>query len=503
MNGHNRDDRQQALALSATWADIEGLAVCVVGLGRSGIAAANALARRGASVMAYDDNDAQELRGALEQLDRRVETRCGGGFIARPGEISVLSPGIGPTSQTFTRVRASSLAILGEVELFYRLDRASNQGLGHPIVAIGGTDGKTTTASLIDHLLAGGGLKTRLAGNIGTPLCAVVDDLGDDDVVVAEVSAFQTVTCTLFRPRVAVLTNIALDHVDYFGGDFEAYAAAKIALASQLRTGDTLVYNTASERLCQLARSLAARPGITCIPYTGRSQLDVGLGSDGETLWWGLDAGRAVDVGDVADLGAAGQRPMIGAHNVDNALAAAGAALSMGVALHDVRHGLNTFELPPHRLQPAGAIGQVRFINDSKATNPHAALAGLKAVALQEDARLVWIGGGSNKDADFTELAAELALRADCVILIGETAHRIDAALPDFVRRIHCEQMHDAVSTALHQAGESGVVLLSPACASYGLFRNYEHRGDMFMDAVERLGLAVEETPGTVGAKEG
>ena len=493
MNANARDDRQERLAQSASWADIEDLEVCVVGLGRSGIAAANALARRGASVMAYDDNDAQHLRGALERLDRRVQTRCGGGFIARPNEISVLSPGIGPTSQTYARVRASSLAILGEVELFYRLDRASNHGMGHPIVAVGGTDGKTTTASLIDHLLVTAGRSTRLAGNIGTPLCAVLDSLSADDVIVAEVSAFQTVTCSLFRPRVAVLTNIALDHLDYFGGDFEAYAAAKAALASQLRTGDTLIYNDASERLCRLAEQLGTRPGLICTPYTGHRQLDYGLGSDGETLWWGLGDGRTVDLGEVDQLGSAGQRPMIGTHNVDNALAACGAALALGVNLHDIRHGLHTFELPAHRLQPAGQIGQVRFINDSKATNPHAALAGLKAVAVQEDAQLVWIGGGSNKDADFGELAAELTRRADCVILIGETAARLDAALPDFVRRIHCEEMHDAVSAALHQAGKQGVVLLSPACASYGLFRNYEHRGEVFMDAVDRLRRAVGE----------
>ncbi len=495
MDASSRDERQEQLAAAACWSDIEGLQVCVVGLGRSGIAAANALARRGASVMAYDDNDAQQLRGALEQLDRRVETRCGGGFIARPGEISVLSPGIGPTTQTFARVRASSLAILGEVELFYRLDRAANDGLGHPIVAIGGTDGKTTTASLIDHLLATSGRSTHLAGNIGTPLCAVVDDLAEDDVVVAEVSAFQTVTCSLFRPRVAVLTNIALDHVDYFGGDFEAYAAAKAALAERLRAGDHLIYNKASERLERLATTLKQRPGVVCTPYTGARQLDVGLGNDGETLWWGLGDGRAVDLCDVDQLGVDGQRPMIGAHNVDNALAATGAALALGAPLHDIRRGLHTFELPPHRLQPAGTIGEVRFINDSKATNPHAALAGLRAITVQEDERLVWIGGGSNKDADFSDLAAEVARRADSVILIGETANRLDAALPEFVRRIHCEHMHDAVPRAMHEAGQRGVVLLSPACASYGLFRNYEHRGEMFMDAVVRLAEAMVGTP--------
>ena len=497
-----RDERQMALADAAIWDDIEDVAVCVVGLGRSGIAAANALARRGASVMAYDDRDADKLRGALEKLDPRVEARCGGGFIARPGEICVVSPGIGPTSATFIRVKASALRILGEVELFYRLDRAANDGCGHPIVAIGGTDGKTTTTTLIAHLLASGGRQIRLAGNIGTPLCEVVDDLAAEDIVVAEISAFQSVTCSLFRPRIAVLTNIAVDHVDYFGGDFEAYAAAKTALTDRLLAGDTFVFNAASDRLRALANRLRERPGVVCIPFSSQKQLDVGHGSDGETMWIGLGDGRAVDLLEVGQLGALGSRPPVGAHNVENALAAAAAALSMGVTLPDIRRGLQTFELPLHRMQPAGHIDRVRFINDSKATNPHAALAGLRAIAVQEDDLLVWIGGGSNKDADFSELAAELARRADCVILIGETAPMLDAALPEYVRRIHCQGMHDAVATALHEAGSQGVVLLSPACASYGLFLNYEHRGEMFMDAVERLRSAMIETPAAGNAPD-
>lgn len=490
-----QDERQMALADEAVWSDIEDLAVCVVGLGRSGVAAANALAGRGASVMAYDDKEREQLRGALDKLDPRVEVRGGGGFIARPGEICVLSPGIGPTSSTFARVRASALRILGEVELFYRLDRAANHGQGHPIVAIGGTDGKTTTATLIAHLFAAGGRKVCLAGNIGTPLCEVLDELTDDHIVVAEVSAFQTVTCSLFRPRVAVLTNIALDHVDYFGGDFEAYAAAKTALAQQLRAGDALVYNLASDRLRALANGLSERPGVVCTPFTSQQQVDAGLGSDGETLWLGLGEGRAVDLLEVNQLGSLGSRPPVGAHNVDNALAAAAAATALGVALGDIRRGLQTFELPLHRMQPAGCIGGVRFFNDSKATNPHAALAGLRAIEVGEDDLLIWIGGGSNKDADFTELAAELARRADCVVLIGETAPQLDDALPDYVRRLHCDSMHHAVATGLHEAGQAGVVLLSPACASFGLFRNYEHRGEMFLDAVERLRSAVVESP--------
>lgn len=494
MGTAERDERQARMAGRAVWDDVTDLEVCVVGLGRSGVAAANALARRGASVFAHDDKPREALGAALQQLDPRVTVRCGEGFTARPGEIAVMSPGIGPTSPTFHRVKASALAMIGEVELFYRLDRARNHGMGHPIIAVGGTDGKTTTASLIAWLLEAAGRKVALAGNIGRPLCDVLDTLEDDAIVVAEVSAFQTITCPLFRPRVAVLTNIAEDHVDYFGGDFEAYAAAKEALAGNLSVGDTLVVNDDDPRLKALADRMEAGNRASICRYSGAGMLERGLCTDGEWMWHALGEGREIELLDIDDLGVESTRPMVGEHNVSNALAASATAMAMGVDMRGLRLGLRRFELPPHRLQPAGHIGAVRFINDSKATNPHAALAGLRAIETEAGERLVWIGGGSEKGSDFQELADVLAERADCAVLIGETAPRLQALLPSGLKTVVCEHMHDAVAAALHEAGERGLVLLSPACASFGLFRSYEERGQVFMEAVQRLRAAVEQT---------
>ena len=471
---------------SGCWDDVRGLVVAVLGLGRSGIAAANALARRGADVQVYDDRPAEQLESAIAKLLPTVSVRTGGGYVARPGEIAVLSPGIPMHSPTFRRARASALRVIGEVELFYRLNRARNDGLGHPLIAVSGTDGKTTTATLIAHLLRAGGHNVCLAGNIGIPLCEVLDDIADDAAVVAEVSAFQLATCTHFRPRVSVLTNIAADHDDWFGGDRALYAATKRAVAARAGCGDTVVTNLDDGKLAEVGAGVV---GLRRFVYSIRDPSGDGLRlRDGGLVF---DDGAAVTrLAGRDDLGTP-ERPLIGDHNVANALASAGAALAMGVSSAVIRAGLRTFEAPAHRLQPAGHIGAIRFIDDSKATNPHAACAGLRAVQLADDDKLIWIGGGSEKDADFGPLHDAVKERVTTAVLIGQTAERIAAVLPDDLPRVFCGTMQEAVAESLTLAQPGGVVLLGPACASFDMFSSYAHRGDVFQDAVKRLGQAI------------
>lgn len=479
-------ERQERLADAPVWRDLDGAVVAVLGLGRSGIAAANALARRGADVQVYDDRSHEQLGPAPDKLDKRVKLRTGGGYVARPGEIAVLSPGIAMHTPTFLRARASALRVIGEIELFYRLDRARNDELGHPVVAVSGTDGKTTTAMLIAHLLAAGGCNVTLAGNIGTPLCEVLDELADDAVVVAEVSAFQLATCALFRPRVAVLTNIAADHDDWFAGDRRAYADAKRAVAARCRAGDTVVTNLDDGALASVGVGVT---GLRRLPFSLREQPESGLFATADRLCWS-DAGLVVDVAERAGLGTA-DRPLLGDHNVANCMSAVGAALAFGVPVPTIKTALATFVAPAHRLQPAGSIGAVRFVDDSKATNPHAAVAGLRAVAVPSGERFVWIGGGSEKDADFGPLHDALKGRVDAAVLLGQTAARIADVLPVELPRVVCASMHEAIVAALERAQPAGVVLLSPACASFDMFASYAHRGEVFADAVKRLGAAM------------
>ncbi len=486
-----RTSRQLELAQRGTWDDVEGLGVAVIGLGRSGVAAANALARRGANVLAYDDLPEAQLGERLNQLDKRIEVRCGGGFVSRRDDLAVISPGLPPHSETFRRANAQCLALLGEVELFVRLDRAFDDGRGHPLIAVTGTDGKTTTTLLIAHLLKTAGYDAHAAGNIGEPLCERLDQLGDDAVVVAEVSAFQLITCPTFRPRIAILTNIAADHLDFFAGDMEAYIGAKTRVAAMMAAGDTLLVNGDDAELADFRASLDARARHAWAPVSTAQVPARGFGLDGSTLIWAPGGGTRVPLIEASELGCDSRQPLVGTHNIENALAASGAAIAFGLNINEIRPGLRTFAPPAHRLEPVGSIGEVRFINDSKATNPHAAIAGLRAVKIGAGERLVWIGGGSEKDADFTELAAEVAARSACAIVIGQTGPRIAALLPDGYPVVQAPHLHEAIATALERCGGAGVVLLSPACASYDQFRSYSHRGDVFRDAVEKLSQAL------------
>ncbi len=489
----NRLERNTALADRAVWEDLTGASFTIVGLGKSGVSAANALVKRGADVLAIDDQPAEKLGPALAALDKRVVVQAGlagSGPIGRGGDLFVVSPGLMPHSPRYKGIAALATAVVSEVELFYRLDRAANQGAGHPIAAITGTDGKTTTTLWVAHLLREAGHTVIVGGNIGDPLCDFLDTMGPDDVVVAEISAFQLYACSMFRPRVAVVTNVAEDHMDWFGGDFAAYVTQKVAVGSTMGFGDTLLLNGDDDDLAP-HRAVQAGRKLNFLAFSVKGVPDVGLGFDGERLLLALAPDARVELGWFAELGRLGKAPILGVHNVENALAACGLALGLGVSLAAIRRGLLTFSLPSHRLEPAGSIGNVRFVDDSKATNPHAAIAGLEAMALRPGEKLVWIGGGSEKDSDFSGLGEVVGQRAAHALLIGQTAQRIAQTLPESLAAEHCASLEAAVARGLQLAAPDGIVLLSPACASFDMFKSYAHRGEVFQDAVKALAAAV------------
>ncbi len=486
-------ERNAALAQRAVWDDLTGASFTVVGLGKSGVSAANALVKRGADVLAIDDQPAEKLQGSLAALDKRVVAQVGlggTGPIGRSGDLFVVSPGLMPHTARYKGLAALATLVVSEVELFYRLDRAANQGAGHPIAAITGTDGKTTTTLWVAHLLEEAGHKVVVGGNIGDPLCDFLDTMGADDVVVAEISAFQLYACSLFRPRVAVVTNVAEDHMDWFGGDFSAYVAQKVSVGRAMGFGDTFLINADDPDLQPHREAQTARK-LNYLPFTVKGVPEFGLGYDGERLIYALAGNAQVELGWFSELGRLGKAPIVGIHNVENALAACGLALGLGTPLAAIRRGLQTFSLPSHRLEPAGSIGQVRFVDDSKATNPHAAIAGLEAMTLSPGEKLVWIGGGSEKDSEFGELGDVVGQRAAHALLIGQTAERIAQTLPADLPVERCASMQEAVARGLQLASPAGIVLLSPACASFDMFKSYAHRGDVFQDAVKALALAV------------
>ncbi|MSP92975.1 MAG: UDP-N-acetylmuramoyl-L-alanine--D-glutamate ligase [Myxococcales bacterium] len=497
--------RNASLVATSVWDDLHGASFTVVGLGRSGVSAANALHRRGALVLAIDDQPASALGTALQLLHPGVEVATGvsaagpgggpAGPVGRRGDIFVVSPGVMPHSRTYRALTGLAIAVVSEVELFYRLDRAARGGEGHPIVAISGTDGKTTTTLWAAHLLAAAGHRAVVAGNIGEPLCDVLDGLGDRDIVVAEVSAFQLFTCSRFRPRAAVVTNVAADHLDWFQGDMAAYVATKVKVGATQGPGDVLAINADDPELAPHRERLLRAAHATWLFSTAGVPAG-GFGLDAGTLWWSPAADVRVPLVGQDELGQDGRFPIVGLHNVENALAASALALAIGVPLDAVRRGLRTFALPSHRIEPVGTIGGVRFIDDSKATNPHAALAGLASVLLVEGERLVWVGGGSSKDSEFGALADAVAAKAAAALLIGQTAAEIEAVLAGRIAVQRCDSIEGAVAAGFALAGPHGVVLLSPACASFDMFRGYAHRGEVFSEAVRQLAAAVAQRGG-------
>ncbi len=435
--------------------NLEASRFTVVGAGRSGLAAANALARRGADVRLIDGNPQRERPA---ELSGDVVFQSGTNA-PRPGDVAVLSPGIKEVSPVRGEIAAIAGEVIGEVELFYRLCPA-------PVLAVTGTDGKSTVTTMLGEIVAATGAHTFVGGNLGNPLCDDVDDLTSESVVVAEISAFQLTTNVEFRPRVAVVTNIAEDHIDYHGS-FTAYQAAKRRIWERMTHADTLVINGDDPYIGRW--TLPPSPALK--RFSLERPADASL--SGDTLWVGDEPVMHRD-----------QLQLLGRHNIANALAAAQAAVSFGVPRAAVRQGLMGYRPLAHRLATVATIDGTRWINDSKATNTNAASAGLEAVQRP----LVLLAGGSDKGADFSALGALIRERTDAAVLFGQTRDQLaDAVGPQ--HPVHLvETLDEAVARARQIAtGQGWSVLLSPACASFDQFKSYAHRGDVFEALVRGL----------------
>ncbi|MCB9728114.1 MAG: UDP-N-acetylmuramoyl-L-alanine--D-glutamate ligase [Deltaproteobacteria bacterium] len=427
--------------------EVAGRRFTVVGAGRSGVAASNALARRGGDV---------QLVEARTDAERPAGLDAGVAFVAgtnapRAGDVAVLSPGIPEVSPVRGEVAAAASEVLGEVELFWRLSPA-------PVAAITGTDGKSTTTTMLGAIVALSGRPTFVGGNLGNPLCEGLDALGPDHLVVAEVSCFQLTTCDTFRPQVAIVTNIAEDHLDYHGG-FEPYQAAKRRIWQRMGAGDTVILNGDDPFIA--AWPLPQGPAIQRFSLT-----DTAAEAH-------LEAGRLVVHGEA--LMSRARLPLPGGHNVQNALAAALAAHALGIPAEVTRRALMAYQPLAHRLQPVPTEDGLRWVDDSKATNPNAAAAGIRAI----DGGLILLCGGSSKDADFAQFGALVRERARLAICYGQTREALAQAIGGD-RAVVVETLAEAVAHARAAAVAGDTVLLGPACASFDQFKSYGHRGDVF-----------------------
>jgi len=438
---------------------VEGVSFTVVGAGRSGLAASNALAKRGGDVRLVEARPEAERP---EALDGRVAFEAGTNA-PRPGDVAVLSPGVPEVSPVRAEVAAVAAEVIGEVELFYRLSPA-------PVLAITGTDGKSTTTTMLGAIAARSNPSTFVGGNLGNPLCEGLDGLTRGSLVIAEISCFQLTTCVDFRPRVAIVTNIAEDHVNYHGS-FAAYQAAKRRVWAKMTGEDTLILNADDPYIAAWERPEAPRIRTFSL---GNPDADAYL-ADG-SLWIVRD-------GRPEALMRRDELPLLGGHNVANALAAALAADAWGIPLATSREALMAYAPLPHRLAPIATVDGVRWVNDSKATNANAAAAGIKAI----DAPLILLAGGSDKEADFTAFGALIRERTRAAILFGQTRHALADAIGDSHPRIVVETLDEAVREARALAKPGDTVLLGPACASFDQFKSYGHRGDVFTALVHAM----------------
>ncbi|WP_328860267.1 UDP-N-acetylmuramoyl-L-alanine--D-glutamate ligase [Streptomyces sp. NBC_00306] len=463
--------------------DWQGKRVTVAGLGVSGIPAAKVLHGLGAVVTVVNDGDDERSRTQAAELEAQgITVRLGDGATLPEGtELIVTAPGWQPDKPLFLAAAAAGVEIWGDVELAWRL-RGPDAA---PWLAVTGTNGKTTTVRMLASILEAAGLRTAAVGNIGVSLLDAV--AGDEtyDVLAVELSSYQLHWAPSLRAHSAVVLNLAPDHIDWHGS-MEAYAADK----GRVYEGNSVacVYNVADKATEDLVREADVEEGCRAIGFTlgspGPSQLGVVEGLLVDRAFVDNRQEQAQELAEVADVNPPAP------HNIANALAAAALARAYGVPAAAVRDGLRAFRPDPHRIEKVADIDSVAWIDDSKATNTHAAEASLASYD-----PIVWIAGGLAKGATFDELVEKSAKRLRGVVLVGADRALIREALarhaPEVpvvdLDRTDTGAMSAAVREAAQLARPGDTVLLAPACASMDMFANYNKRGEAFADAVRAL----------------
>ncbi len=441
--------------------DVRGKTVVVVGLGRSGVAAAGLLLARGANVIGVDAAPREKVAAATIALETRGATLSLGGLdpaaFARP-DLVVISPGV-PSFPALEAFEQHGGEVIGEMELASRFVTA-------PIVLIGGTNGKSTTTALTHAMLEAAGKKTFLGGNFGTPLAEAVDEAWD--VIVLEISSFQAERVPTLHARAHALLNITDDHLDRYPS-FAAYADAKGNPFARMTAADAAIIPAGDALVATQAARSAARV-ITFSTHDASAHITVRSDRiEHRPLGWSFP---------IVLL------KMPGAHNLANACAAIGLAAELGAGEAAIGAALGAFTGLDHRAVLAGEIDGVRYYDDSKGTNVGASVAALRGLA---EPRAVLIAGGRDKLGAYEPLVDALRDRGRALVLIGEAADRIEAAARGILPISRAATMREAVAAARELARSGDAVLLSPACSSFDMFRDYKERGDVFTRAVREL----------------
>ncbi len=450
---------------------IKGKEVLVVGMARSGMAAAELLSKSGAcKITVTDQKQPAHLENELALLKRypNITAACGGNppdLVTSNLSMIIKSPGVPPNLELFRKAEELGIPVISEIELAYAFIRA-------PIVGVTGTNGKTTVTALVTAMLKEASIEPVIsAGNIGNPLSGVINKISAQGVIVAELSSFQLENIRYFRPSVAVFLNFAEDHIDYHGS-IEKYYRAKQRIFENQSEGDYAVLNAADHKVASAAEKIKSS-----VLWFNRAPVYPGIGvEDGQINLYSSDRNK-FEICPLSDVALPGE------HNLENALAASAAAWAMGADLPSIGIVLQNFRAIEHRLEHVATINEVDYINDSKGTNPGATIKALKSFPGRKK---ILIAGGKDKGSDFSEMAALLQSEVRLLLLLGETKDIIAQAAEQagFKSYLKVEKFEDAVSAARREARSGEIVLLSPACASWDMFTDYEARGSLFKKLV-------------------
>ncbi len=450
--------------------DFSGKKVLVFGTGISGIAAAKLLQGKEAEVVLFDGNrdlDTERIKENLGNTDHMVLLTGELPESERKSlDLVILSPGVPPELPLVHGLRETGVTVWGEIELAWRCGKGD-------VLAVTGTNGKTTTTALLGEIMTAGRDSVKVVGNIGIPYTGVLSDMTEDTVTVAEISSFQLETIDAFRPEISAILNITPDHLNRHH-TMDNYIAAKMNITKNQTEKNICVLNYEDEILREQAGKIKAK----IIWFSSLHTLEEGAYLDGDRILY-------ADGKEVTEIIRTDELNILGRHNYENVMAASVMALNYGVPLEKLRKALKAFRAVEHRIEYVTEKRGVRFYNDSKGTNPDAAIKGIQAM----DRPTCLIGGGYDKGSRYKEWIESFDGKVKLLVLIGQTREKIakEAEACGFTDYAFADSLQEAVDLCYGKAENGDAVLLSPACASWGMFPNYEVRGKMFKEMVHAL----------------
>jgi UDP-N-acetylmuramoylalanine--D-glutamate ligase len=440
--------------------------VLVVGLARSGVSAANLLHKLGADVTVTDEKGEAELSENIRRLSKGISLRLGGHDSVNINgiDLTVISPGVPWDSQFLNKIRERGIKIISEVEFAF-------QQLQAPFIAITGTNGKTTTTTMTGEMLKKGGKKVFVGGNIGNPLCEEVLNGGKNNLVLSEISTFQMEGIETFKPFISAILNVTPDHLDRHK-DMDEYTELKKRVFINQDENDYMVLNLDDEITAGFSKEGKSKK----IFFSRLKGVENGAFIKGDKIIFKND-GREETVCSLKDL------KLIGVHNIENTLASVAISGICGVSPQAMKDVISEFNGIKHRMELVREINGVKFINDSKGTNVGATVKSIQSF----NEPIILIAGGKDKGSDYLPLKRLIEERVKFLILIGDAKKKIAKSLNGFKNKIEADTLENAVKEGFRRAKDGDIVLLSPACASFDMFRDYEDRGEQFKEIVNKL----------------